>query len=235
MKAACVSATRAGSLPATTVAAGRPAAISAEKLGPESAQTCSGRTPPAAMTSLIRRPLPGSIPLAAETTVVAGRMNGCRRAMLSLNACAGTAMTTMSASTATSGRLRVRRPSGKRRPGRKRLFSPSARRRRASSTVRQRRKASWPLFASSTASVVPQAPVPATTARTMATLSDGGPPLAALADLGLGPGPEAPDVVVVQGDDQRGAAQGCRGVGPGMPVEGGERDEDKRSHHAAGD
>ncbi len=42
MKAACASRTRPASGPAITVAAGSPAAISAEKLGPESAQICAG-------------------------------------------------------------------------------------------------------------------------------------------------------------------------------------------------
>ena len=79
MKASRAASRRAGSAPATTVAAGWPAAISPDRFGPESTHICSGSKPREAITRDIVMPVSSSIPLVALSSVISGFMNGSAR------------------------------------------------------------------------------------------------------------------------------------------------------------
>ena len=159
-----------GVLAATVAAAGRSRATSAAKVGPVSTATGrSGRVSPT--TSLIRAPLPISMPLAQIT----GAPGISRRCMHSVRiCCAGTANNITSP--LASSRLAVGAIAGPRlTPGRYAVFSRCIARVSASSALRVHNATWWPRRAASTASAVPQAPAPNTPTFMLSLLHQGRP------------------------------------------------------------
>ena len=148
---------------AMTVDAGLEPIISRERFGPESAQMprCMPDGNSSASTSLMRFPVPVSIPLVALTTMAFGGNARRTRRTFALNVREGTAMSTRSAlSNASDGDADTDSASGKRTPGRNRAFSRAASRVAASASVRAQMLTSMPRRAIMTPSVVPQVVVP---------------------------------------------------------------------------
>ncbi len=119
-QAACSIRAASSSGHATTEAACWRAAISRDRLGPETAATRPGATPSTSvMTWLIRAQLPSSIPFMRLTSSAPDGMSGAHSARFGRSDWDGTASTTTSASaSASAGSQDARRSSGSRTPGR---------------------------------------------------------------------------------------------------------------------